>query len=87
MINSGLFEYQNDSIQISIKCLIDNNPLCLKKNVKKSFDWPKSLEMASNMKLFSVIELFTDSDAILKILSVDFCGKVKVNSDSSCKIV
>ena len=34
-----------------------------------------------------VIDLFTDSDAILKILSVDFCGKVKVNSDSSSKIV
>ena len=29
----------------------------------------------------------TDSDTILKILSVDFCGKVKVNSDSSSKIV
>ena len=33
------------------------------------------------------IDLFTDSDAILKMLSVDFCGKVKVNSDSSSKIV
>ena len=31
------------------------------------------------------MDLFTDSDAILKILSVDFCGKVKVNSDSSSK--
>ena len=36
---------------------------------------------------FTVIDLFTDSDAILKILSVDFCGKVKVNSDSSSKTV
>ena len=35
----------------------------------------------------SIIDLFTDSDAILKILSVDFCGKVKVNSDSSSKTV
>ena len=33
------------------------------------------------------LPFFTDSDAILKILSVDFCGKVKVNSDSSSKIV
>ena len=39
--------------------------------------------MANNFK----IDLFNDSDAILKILSVDFCGKVKVNSDSSSKIV
>ena len=37
--------------------------------------------------IFDAIDLFTDSDAILKILSVDFCGKVKVNSDSSSKIV
>ena len=34
-----------------------------------------------------LIDLFTDSDAILKILSVDFCGKVKVNSNSSSKTV
>ena len=34
-----------------------------------------------------IIDLIPDSDAILKILSVDFCGKVKVNSDSSFKIV
>ena len=39
------------------------------------------------LSLVSPIDLFTDSDAILKILSVDFCGKVKVNSDSSSKIV
>ena len=30
----------------------------------------------------SGIDLIPDSDAILKILSVDFCGKLKVNSDS-----
>ena len=30
-----------------------------------------------------LVDLIPDSDAILKILSVDFCGKVKVNSDSS----
>ena len=35
----------------------------------------------------NLIDLFTDSDAILKILSVDFCGKAKVNPDSSSKIV
>ena len=35
MIDSGLFEDQNDSIQISIKCLIDNNPLRLKKCKQK----------------------------------------------------
>ena len=34
-----------------------------------------------------VIDLIPDSDAILKILLVDFCGKVKVNSNSSSKIV
>ena len=39
-----------------------------------------------NMSVFR-IDLFTDSDAILKILSVDFCGKVKVNSDSPSKTV
>ena len=32
---------------------------------------------------FLEIDLFTDSDAILKILSIDFCAKVKVNSDTS----
>ena len=33
------------------------------------------------------IDLIPNSDAILKILSVDFYGKVKVNSNSSSKIV
>ena len=33
------------------------------------------------------IDLFASSDAILKISSVDFCVKVKVNSDSSSKTV
>ena len=33
------------------------------------------------------IDLFTDSDAILKILSIDISAKVKVNSDSSYKTV
>ena len=33
------------------------------------------------------IDLFTDSDAILKLLSVDFCGKVKVDSNSSSKTI
>ena len=40
-----------------------------------------------NKKHVGSIDLITDSDAILKILSVDFCGKVKVNSDSSFKTV
>ena len=30
-----------------------------------------------------LIDLIPDSDTILKILSVDFCGKVKVNSQFS----
>ena len=33
------------------------------------------------------IDLIANKDAILKILSVDICGKVKVNSDSSSKTV
>ena len=47
-----------------------------------AINWGKVVQMG-----FVTIDLFTDSDAILKILSVDFCGKVKVNSDSSSKIV
>ena len=39
------------------------------------------------IKTVVLIDLITDSDAILKILSVVFCGKLKVNSDSSSKTV
>ena len=45
---------------------------------------------ASNIIFFlssNIIDLIPDSDAILKILSVDFHGKVKVNSGSSSKTV
>ena len=39
------------------------------------------------LKGIPVIDLFTDSDAILKLLSVDFYGKVKVDSNSLSKTV
>ena len=38
-------------------------------------------------KKLSITDLFTDSNAILKLLSVDFYGKVKVDSNSSSKTV
>ena len=60
-------------------------------DVIKDFDFfSKNLKHFDSLTFWrslKTIDLFTDSDAILKILSVDFCRKVKVNSDSSSKTV
>ena len=57
-------------------------------HVKTLIHYNNTLHEETTRKVISIyIDLFTDSDAILKIIYVDFSGKVAENSDSSSKIV
>ena len=72
---------QYTSTVFSDKPMIENDDVIIfYKNVCRNFR--KTQEV-----IRILIDFIPDSDAILKILYVDLCGKVKVNSDSSSKTV